>query len=115
MEEKKQHILQRCLRVFYRARSEFYILASVICEKVLEEKQIGDTDIEHAETIMRYGSEMITALLDIIKQMHEAERGPEEMPLPFESLEAMNAGGLREWLICKIEAKARAEGKYESE
>ena len=60
---------------------------------------------------MRYGAEVIITLLDIIKRVHEA--GTEEMPLPFESLEAMEDTALREWMICKIEAKARAEGKYD--
>ena len=61
----------------------------------------------------KVAADVVSTLIDAVKEAAGDGDAPEEMPLPFESLEAMDDDALRDWLIAKIEAKAGKEFFYE--
>lgn len=99
----EQTILQRCMRVFYRVRAAHFALAGAVCDEVARTGDISDADIEHGEQLIGAASDVVNTLLDITGTV--CEEKPEEMPLPFESLEAMDDDAILEWLCAKVEAK----------
>lgn len=105
----EQTILQRCMRVFYRVRAAHFALAGAVCDEVSRTGNISDSDIEYGEQLIGAAGDVVNTLLDIVADV--CEEKPEEMPLPFESLEAMDDDGVLEWLCAKVEAKVGKDEK----
>ena len=104
-----ESVMNRYARVCLRARAVLYGLYAVFIADVAEVEQLTDECIEEAVELRDAGEAVIDAMIDAMGQAHEGGTVPEEMPLPFESLEAMDDNALQDWLIAKIEAKAGKE------
>lgn len=108
-----ESVMNRCARVCLRARAVLYRLYAVFYDDVAEEEPLTNECIEEAVELCEAGEAVLEAMIEAADQAHEGGTVPEEMPLPFESLEAMDNGSLQKWLIAKIEAKAGKEFFYE--
>lgn len=108
-----ESVMNRCARVCLRARAVLYGIYAVFYADVAEVEPLTDECIEEAVELCDAGEAVLEAMIDATDQAHEGGTVPEEMPLPFESLEAMDDDALRDWLIAKIEAKAGKEFFYE--
>ncbi len=105
--------MNRCARVICRVRSESMKLASIFWSDVADMESISDEAMLEAYSLEVAADEVLGALSDAVGAAFGDDEAPDEMPLPFESLEAMDEEHLRKWLIVKIEAKAGKEFFYE--
>lgn len=108
-----ESVMQRCTRVICRVRAMELMLGSFFWEDVSRMDAIFDEDLIDAADLDVAGAAVVSTLIDVVKEAAGDGDAPEEMPLPFESLEAMDDDALRDWLIAKIEAKAGKEFFYE--
>lgn len=108
-----ESVMQRCTRVICRVQAMALMLGSVFWEDVSRMDAIADEDMIDAVDLNAAGAAVVSTLIDAVKEAAGDGDAPEEMPLPFESLEAMDDNALRDWLIAKIEAKAGKEFFYE--
>ena len=111
MEEKT--VLERYTRVIFRALSEAHLLTSVFYNGASEADEITGEVISDVVDMAAAAKEVCAVLIDIVQKAYEGGAVPEEVPLPFESLESMDDRQLRTWMIAKIEAKAGKELFYE--
>lgn len=89
-----ESVMNRCARVCLRARAVLYGIYAVFYEDVTEVEPLTNECIEEAVELYNAGEAVLEAMIDATYQAHKGGTVPEEMPLPFESLEAIDDDAL---------------------